>query len=159
MSMRRGVVPALAVLAVTLFTAPLARAQEIPCEDALHGADNLHAFAEEVNMKCCNSGAGGQHRRLQDESCELSTCSLPCATMFIPYFEECPDRMQQLVGHVPGVEEFRGSCAEVLARELEVRCPAPLDEVPGGTFWENSCVHTAFFCLGCPTVKIRRNSC
>lgn len=64
--------------------------------------------------RSCNDG---HRRQLQSAggACELSTCSRACAELLVPYFEECPERMHELVGHAAGIGRFRETCAEVLS--------------------------------------------
>lgn len=101
--------PSMAMLVVLLARA--AHAQE--CATALHGAVALDGFVTQINSLCCNGGSG-HRRQLQAEDCVLGTCTLACAELLVPYFEECPERMHELVGHASGIHHFRATCAETL---------------------------------------------
>eukprot|EP01051_Picozoa_sp_SAG22_P018029 SAG22_NODE_2926_length_2100_cov_1.423288_1_plen_569_part_00 len=108
--------PLLLLLLLLAAVASMARtAGATPCAEALTGAESLEAFTAEINTLCCNGG--GQHRRrLQAgaDECVLGSCPRACAELLVLYFEECPERMHELVGHAAGISRFRQTCAEVL---------------------------------------------
>eukprot|EP01047_Picozoa_sp_COSAG01_P090016 COSAG01_NODE_21967_length_877_cov_1.749357_1_plen_170_part_10 len=52
------------------------------------GCGDVFTRVSEVNGACCPSGgAGGGHRRTQ--TCSPTTCSSSCATVFVPFLDDC----------------------------------------------------------------------
>jgi hypothetical protein len=52
------------------------------------GCGDVFTRVTQVNAACCPSGgAGGGHRRTQ--TCSPTTCSSLCATVFVPFLDDC----------------------------------------------------------------------
>jgi N-acetylneuraminic acid mutarotase len=57
------------------------------------GCGDVFSRVSQVNAACCPSGgAGGEHRRTQ--TCSPTTCSSLCATVFVPFLDDCASNLQ-----------------------------------------------------------------
>lgn len=85
------------------------------------GCGNVFSRVSQVNAACCPSGgAGGGHRRTQ--TCSPTTCSSSCATVFVPFLDDCASNLQ-----AAGQDLTQFFCLYFSCRQLVPGCSCPAE--------------------------------
>jgi hypothetical protein len=74
------------------------------------GCGNVFTRVSEVNTACCPSG-GGHHRR-RTQTCTPTTCSSSCATIFVPFLDDCGTILQAAGQDLSSLQGLYYSCRQ-----------------------------------------------
>eukprot|EP01047_Picozoa_sp_COSAG01_P063645 COSAG01_NODE_8282_length_2845_cov_6.455572_2_plen_336_part_00 len=93
------------------------------------GCGNIFTRVSEVNTACCSSGGG--HRRMQTSSCTPTTCSSSCATVFVPFLDDCASNLQAAGQDLNPFFGLYFSCRQATPSAGCAACGAPSPTPPG----------------------------
>jgi hypothetical protein len=99
------------------------------------GCGNVFTRVSQVNTACCPSGGG--HRRRRTETCTPTACSATCATVLVPFLNDCGATLQAAGQDLSQLYSLCSSCRQA---NPSAQCtgappppPPPPPYVPTGT--------------------------